>query len=143
LEIFFLLKKSAHSVIAVLILVSSTGFTISVHYCHDQLIDLGLFTPAYSCCEKTGHGSCDAGDALSARSHCRDETIVVESTDDYVDSVPDFNLRNSSVIDLFLTVSILFNVQAPAGKIATVAPWHKEPPPFQAVVLSEIQVYLI
>jgi hypothetical protein len=140
---YILIKKIAHIVFAALILVSSTGFTISVHYCHDQLIDLGLFSPAHSCCEKPDHGSCPAGDALSKMNHCKDESIVVESTDDYEAFAPNFNLENISSIDLLLSVSILFNIQGSDVAIVTEAPWHKEPPPYRAVVLSQIQSYLI
>jgi len=130
-------------VIAAVILVSSTGFTISVHYCHDQLIDLGLFSPALSCCEKTDHRSCPAGDALNADSHCKDESIVVESIDDYVDSPIAFNLESTPNIDLFHALSILVNIQGSDNPVITEPPWHKEPPPYREVVLSKIQSYLI
>jgi hypothetical protein len=138
-----MLRKIAHIIIAALIIVSSTGFTISAHYCHDQLIDLGLFSPAHSCCEKADHRNCNAGDALTAKSHCKDESIVVESTDVYVDSPVAFNFEKAPLMDLFSNVSILYNVQGSGDHLVIEPPWHKEPPPYREVVLSRIQTYLI
>ena len=142
-NVHFLLKKIIHIVFAAVILASSTGFTISAHYCHDQLIDLGLFAPAHSCCEKSDHGSCQPGDALSTKNHCRDESIVVESTDDYVGSTDTFNFGTTPTIDLLLTVSILVNHTGTDKPVQLKPPWHKEPPPFREVELSKIQTYLI
>jgi len=130
-------------VIAALILVSTTGFTISAHYCHDQLIDLRLFSPAHRCCEKVDHTGCQAGDSLSKMNHCKDESIVVESTDDYEGTSSPFSFEKTSTIDLLSTISILFNIQGSDDQIVAKAPWHKEPPSYRAVVLSQIQSYLI
>ena len=138
-----MIKKIIHSIVAALILVSTTGFTINLHYCHDQLIDLALFAPAESCCD-TGDGSdCHPGDALSKMNHCEDESLVAESTETFVGSSYAFSFENSHSIELLLTTSFIFNDQGIHDHIVKESPWHKEPPPYQEVVLSQIQSFLI
>jgi hypothetical protein len=138
-----MLKKISHIIIASLILISTTGFTINMHYCHDQLIDLALFSPAHSCCDAETGGQCHSDSDISKMNHCKDESIVAELTDDFVGSSYTFSLENTSSIDLLHTASILFNIQGSDNAMATTPPWHKEPPPYQEVVLSHIQAYLI
>ena len=138
-----MLKKISHIIIASLILISTTGFTINMHYCHDQLIDLALFSPAHSCCDAQTEGQCHPNGDISKMNHCKDESIVAESADDFVGSSYTFSFENTSSIDLLLTASILFTIQGSCDGIVTEAPWHKEPPPYQEVVLSHIQAYLI
>ena len=130
-------------IIAALILVSTMGFTINLHYCHDQLIDLALFSPAESCCDKGDSNDCHAGDAFSKMNHCEDESIVVESTVDFVGSSYAFSFENSNSIDLLLTASIIFNDRGVHDHVVKEPPWLKEPPPYQEVVLSQIQSFLI
>ena len=136
-------KKVIHIIIAGLILVSTTGFTINLHYCHNQLYDLALFSPAHSCCETSSEGQCHAGSTMSKMNHCEDESIVVESTDDYVGSFYTVSFENNNSIDLLLTASILIHIQGAEDGITLKPPWHKEPPPYKEVVLSQIQSYLI
>jgi len=136
-------KKVIHIIVACFILVSTTGFTINLHYCHDQIYDLALFNPAHSCCEATSQGHCHSTGDIADMSHCEDESIVVESIDDYVVSFYEISSENTHSIDLLLTASILFNVEVSDDEIVIEAPWHKEPPAYQDVVLSQIQSYLI
>ena len=136
-------RKVLHIVLACFILVSTTGFTISLHYCHNEIYDLAVFAPAHSCCEAGSGAQCHASGDMDTSNHCEDESIVVESTDDYVGSSFAVNLENTHSIDLLLTANVLFHVQGPDDEVLIEPPWHKEPPPFQEVVLSEIQSYLI
>ena len=136
-------RKVLHIVLACFILVSTTGLTISLHYCHDKIYDLSIFAPAHSCCEAGSGAQCHAPGNMDTSKHCEDESIVVESTDDYVGSSFVVNLENTHSIDLLLTASVLFHVQGPDVEVLLEPPWHKEPPPYQEVVLSQIQSYLI
>jgi len=138
-----MLRKAIHIVLACFILVSTTGFTISLHYCHDQIYDLAVFAPAHSCCEAGSGATCHAPGNMDTSKHCEDESIVVESTDDYVGSSFTFDLENTHSIDLLLTAHVIFHVQGADDEVLIEPPWHKEPPPFQEVVLSQIQSYLI
>ena len=142
-EIYCMFRKIAHIIVAALILVSTTGFTINMHYCHNQLIDLALFAPAKSCCDTSSGKPCDTGNEIKKMSHCEDESIQVETTDDFVGSSPAFNLENTPTIELLFTAYILTGIQGSDQEIKLETPWHKEPPPYREVVLSHIQTYLI
>lgn len=136
-------KKVIHIIVACFILVSTTGFTINLHYCHSKVYDLAVFAPAHSCCESCCGGPCHVSGDIDNTNHCEDESIVVESTDDYIGSSYAVSLENAHSIDIFLIASILFNLQGQNNDVLIEPPWHKEPPPYQEVVLSHIQSYLI
>jgi hypothetical protein len=136
-------RKVIHIIFACFILVSTTGFTINLHYCHSKIYDLAVFAPAHSCCEAGSEAQCHAPNNIDNANHCEDESIVVESTDDYVGSSFAVSLEDVNSIDLLLNASILFHVQGPDDEVLIEPPWHKEPPPYHEVVLSQIQSYLI
>jgi hypothetical protein len=133
-------RKVLHIAIAVLILISSTGFTINMHYCHDQLIDMAFLTSADSCCDTEEDGPDQSQDSCPG---CQEESIVVEPGDDYEVSTNTVNFENSHNTKLFLTSLILNNYQGSDEAANNEVPWYKKPPPYQKVVLSQIQSYLI
>ena len=135
-----MIRKVLHIVVAVFILISSTGFTINMHYCHDQLIDMAFLAPAHSCCDTEEDGENQSQDSCPG---CQDESILVEPGDDYEVSASIFNFENSHNTNLFLS-SVIFNYfQGIDESTKDEVPWYKKPPPYQEVVLSKIQSYLI
>ncbi|MDT0293313.1 hypothetical protein ACFQ3R_08385 [Mesonia ostreae] len=46
-----ILHRILSSVVAVLILLSTTSFTVKKHFCGDALVDTTIFTEVNSCCE--------------------------------------------------------------------------------------------
>ena len=104
---------------------------------------MAVFAPAHSCCEPGSTATCHAPGNADASKHCEDESIVVESTDEYVASSLTVDLENTHSIDLLLTAHVIFQVQGADDEVLIEPPWHKEPPPYREVVLSEIQTYLI
>jgi hypothetical protein len=138
-----MIRKILHIVVAVFILISSTGFTINMHYCHDQLIDMAFLAPAHSCCDTNEEDPCHSDDGISRTNHCEDESIVVEPGDDYEVSTSTFNFENSHNTNLFLTSEIFNYTQGIDEPTKKEVPWYKKLPPYQEVVLSEIQSYLI
>ena len=137
-------RKIIHIVFAVLILGSTTGMTINLHYCQDTLYDIGLNKPAQSCCD-TGSDKkhCHHGSILKKPHHCKDETIKVESTDAFLVSSYTFGLNKAQTIDLFLTAQILLENQSTTKKATNEVLDYKKPPTPQEVVLSQIQSFLI
>jgi len=135
-----MIRKVLHIVVAVFILISTTGFTLNMHYCHDQLIDLALIAPAHSCCDTEEE---DANQSQDSCSGCQDESILVEPGDDYEVTASTFNFENSHHTNLFLSSVILNYFQGIDESTKKEVPWYKKPPPYQEVVLSQIQSYLI
>ncbi len=139
-EIYFMIKKIVHIVIASLILVSTLGFTINLHYCHDQLIDMAFLSPANSCCDIDGEEASQMQDTCPG---CEDESISAESTDDFTVSSHTFNFENFNNSDLLISATLQYCFQDSNNPSAKEAPWYKKPPPYQEVNLSQIQSFLI
>ena len=138
--ILHMIRKTLHIVFASFLLISTMGITINMHYCHDQLIDLAFNSPAHSCCDINEDVDSQSQDSCPV---CQDETIVVEPGEDYEVSALVINFENSHTIDLFLITEIFNSIQGIDESTKNEVPWYKEPPPYQEVVLSQIQSYLI
>lgn len=135
-----MIRKTLHIVFASFLLISTMGITINMHYCHDQLIDVAFNSPANSCCDMNEDGANQSQDSCPG---CQDEAIVVEPGDDYEVSALVINFENSHTIDLFLITEIFNSIQGIDESTKNEVPWYKKPPPYQEVVLSQIQSYLI
>lgn len=135
-----MIRKTLHIVIASFILISTMGITINMHFCHDQLIDLAFNSPAQNCCDINDEGASQSQDSCPG---CQDESIVVEPSDDYEVSPIAFNFENSHNIDLFLISAFFNSLQGIDEPSKNEVPLYKKPPPYQKVVLSQIQSYLI
>lgn len=77
---------------ALLMLLSSTGFSMDIHYCQDQLNGVSLIGNAKSCHEKQETSPCHKnkkschyqdGNAIQAEKDncCHNETVVIEKSD--------------------------------------------------------------
>jgi hypothetical protein len=135
-----MIRKTLHIVVASLILISTMGITINMHYCHDQLIDLAFNSPAHSCCDINDEGASQSQDKCPG---CQDESIVVDPGDDYEVTALAFNFENLHNIDLIFTSALFTSLQGIDEPTKNEVPWYKKPPPYQEVVLSQIQSYLI
>lgn len=128
---------------AAVVLISTTGFTINMHFCHDQLINMALNTPAESCCDVSNPVPCDHTEALSQMDHCSDDSIVVEALEGFVGSSLDINLDCNQSTDILFWIALQFNSPGMGADIKPVILEYYLPPPCQEVDLSQIQSYLI
>lgn len=138
-----MIRKIFHIATAIMILISITGFTVNLHFCHDHLIDLALFAPAESCCGSADQVNCQPGNEISHAGHCLDKSIEVGSTDDYVATFAVFDFDHIPGFDLMHLNTTSYHSQATDPVFTGPVPWHKEPPPAGEVILSQIQTYLI
>ncbi len=84
-------KKALHIILSLVLLVSTTGVTFSMHYCGGQYVSTSLFVEADSCC----------GDACGC---CENKNVHYEVDDDYtspVVSVIDPSIELDLLIELF------------------------------------------
>ncbi|MBL7113166.1 MAG: hypothetical protein ISS19_14615 [Bacteroidales bacterium] len=139
------MRKIIHTIFAVILLVSTTGMTINLHYCHEQLIDASLYKSAKHCCDIGENDKpCHHGTTLDKPFHCKDESIIVKLADnflvssDYFESDTDYNkfLINYNLTPLS---NWMFLNNNPAN---TVCKFSLYPPP-QRSVLSKSQSFLI
>ena len=138
-----MVKLLSHIMLSVLLLLSATGLTVNMHYCHDQFVDMALFVPADSCCESGIHESnTNHGEELSKPDHCKDMTLGLESTNDYVVSPFSFNQEYNSFELFFTSIFTGEKQKAIESSVYTILSF-KKPPTYPEVVLSQIQTYLI
>ena len=138
-----MIRKALHIIMAAVVLVSTMTVTINLHYCHDQLIDLALYSPAESCCDSDKAASCHTEEGVKQMHHCEDDSLVLEGREDLMGSSFTFSLANNHSIDLLFGTDShhVYNVYAESFKPAV--PEYYFPPPYQEVDLSQIQSYLI
>lgn len=137
-----MIKLLSHITLSAILLLSATGMTINMHFCEGHLYDLALFATAHDCCETDGAEDACQHDQDQNRSHrCDDESIKVESTNDFFVSSYSFDFENSHTFDLlFATQLLIENPSTVKSKVVGVLNYKKPP---QEVVLSQIQSFLI
>ena len=138
-----MIKLLSHITLSALLLLSATGLTINMHFCDGQLYDLAFIAPAHDCCEPDGsEDACPHHQDQAMPHQCDDETVKVESTNDFFVSAYSFDFENSHSFDLFFTTQ-LFIENPKTGKLAVAGVLNYKRPPPQEVVLSQIQSFLI
>ena len=138
-----MIRSLFHILLSAMLVGSSLSLTVNMHFCHDQLYDIAVNHPAHSCCDVDAEPSrCHHDQAVMDKHHCNDESLSLRTTDDYFASGFQFDFRDFHSFDLFLTdpVSRLTPV-TDAPEFYSIIDYKKPPP--QAVVLSQIQSFLI
>jgi len=123
-----MLRKVVHIVLSLTLLVSTTGFTITKHYCGDKVESVGVDSIPESCCEM---GGC-----------CHNESTHYQVEDDFSITVIDNHIQVPTTDILFSTVFVCLQQEifAPGFTIFSAA---ESPPPLKTqVTLSLIQAYL-
>lgn len=138
-----MVKILSHITLSALLLISTAGMTINMHYCQDQLYDLAINSPAHDCCESNMNDNACRHDHDMAKSHhCDDESIKIEASHDFLVSGLSFNFENSHSFELFSTSKLMLKYPDIETLVATRILNYKKPPP-QEVILAEIQSFLI
>ena len=134
-------KKVLHSALALMMILTVSGITINLHYCHDRLYDMALFAPAHSCCETGAH--CHLPGDSGNMDHCEDDAIHVESTGEYIGTFNPASFGDAPVIDLLPHFCSSVHEAPVEDRRSAETFWYQEPPPPNEVDLSRIQTYLI
>ena len=138
-----MIKIFVHIVLSSLFLLSSTGFTINMHFCQEELIDLAVIAPAKSCCD-SGQECCCHNDSESEQSNkCSDESIEIQSSGDFNISISHFEFNNNESFDLFFAHYFSSEKLIISEVTSFVFPNIEKPPLINEVDLSQIQVFLI
>lgn len=131
-----MIKIVSHILFSFLFLISTSGLTISVHYCQNKIYDISIFSHAHSCCgEMMHHHTDDCG-------QCKDRTFQTRVKDDYTSTVFDFNFNLSQAENAFLQQSFLYTI-FPEHIIKEDIPKITISPPLTSWFLSFIQTYLL
>ncbi|MGF7138884.1 HYC_CC_PP family protein [Roseimarinus sediminis] len=122
-----MLQKMGNIIIALLILLSSTGLVISQHFCNDQLVETAINSEAESCCDD---GNC-----------CTTNTVLIQLDEDAVNQTQ-LQLPASEINQLFLPVIIAFlNNQLSDAPVKEILQMAAPPPAEIKTFLAFIQNY--
>ena len=72
---------------SVMVLLSTMSFTVDMHYCMDNLVDIAFFKEAKTCGMEQMKPTKECGDKMEEKSCCTDKQIVVEGEDDLKNTV--------------------------------------------------------
>ncbi|RXQ95918.1 hypothetical protein EO244_06340 [Ancylomarina salipaludis] len=120
-----MLKKISHIILALLILVTTMGMTVSAHYCGGKLKSVQVLTTSDSCCGV----ACDS---------CHNEIIQVKIKDDF--SISSFTVDFTSFPTVLPALIQLFQDSIYTDEVEQIA--YCKPPPLKIQrILSDLQVY--
>ncbi len=124
-----MLKKISHIILSCLLLISTMGMAVSMHYCGEELISVSLLNEADSCC--------DMGDC------CQSETHVYQVNEDFsvpaISTVPVLTELEILGHDLFALIGLVL------PETETDAPGFAESPPILPIqkTLALKEVFLL
>lgn len=126
-----MLRKIAHIVFALFLMIMTSGISVSVHYCGGSLVSATLNEEAKSCCGSRC-GSCET------------RTVLIEIEDDYVAPLQ-AEIPFVVLMDLFVPVlNILQNEFPVDGSYSKYVFYDSSPPPLPVKNrLALIQTFLI
>lgn len=121
-----MLKKSIHISISILLLLATTGITVSAHYCGDNLRSLALVSIPVSCCDDA---SC-----------CHTETHFYQIDDDFT-----FPGAEIKFISDHQVISYPHLKEAVPMAEKSISPLYKDIPPHPRIrsYLAMIQSFLL
>ena len=124
-----MLRKISHIVLALFLLVSTTGVTISMHYCGGKYVSTSINKEAKSCCD--GSGGC-----------CENKSFHFEVKDDYVNAVQ-FETTKIVSIDILFPILFAVNSELFPKEINVIKEFFDTSPPHKIQTrLSLLQTYL-
>jgi hypothetical protein len=122
-------RKLTHSVFALFLLVSTTGITISMHYCGGKLVTTSIYKEAKSCCD--GSKGC-----------CENKTFRYEIKNDYLNPINFENIKVETMDIKFSELSVFNTILFPEVKKTHKVFTDSSPPSSTHTRLSLLQTYL-
>jgi hypothetical protein len=111
-----MLKKVYHIVVMLVLILGTSGITVSHHYCHGKLISSGIYSEAKSCCDS----SCGACENKTSIHRINDNFISSSYTPGEIKEIQIFTIDflviiPQNYISLVFTISHYTNHKAPPG----------------------------
>ncbi len=122
-----MIRKITNIILALVLLVPTTGITYHYHYCCNTLIKFSILHTPQACCEHP-------------EDCCRDEAVTLQMKNDFVSS-PDLPELSQTCLEF----PVFFALPEEIQYVEMVLPAEPEesPPPDVGSRLSQIQQYLI
>jgi len=138
-----MVRSILHSVLGLLIILSAGGFNIHMHFCHDQLIDVGIFSEAKSCCTLPSSGAGSSCESMTSCSHCQDKSLHLSPLDEFTVTTPVLLHKTDTQITGFV---VLAQISANIKQLTQTYPhnYPPQPPPLKIQKRQPLlQVFLI
>ncbi|MCT4644978.1 MAG: hypothetical protein N4A74_08335 [Carboxylicivirga sp.] len=124
-----MLKKISHILMVIVLLITTTGMTVSKHYCSESLVNVNIFSEAKSCCE----GGCSTD-------CCHNESERYELNEEFVLAISNIEFQEV-IIELILPFIQSFVINEVEIQNFELSNFNAPPPPGVLDLLSDIQVY--
>ena len=125
-----MLKGVLNTIVLIILLITTTGFTISRHYCGDSLVSVAIDREAEPCCED------DTGDCC----HNESETFILEG--DFMPVIFNYDFHELTVIELYLNNGLNLDLFANRANNTNNSIIASSPPPEDIhTILSRFQAY--
>lgn len=100
-----MMKNKFHNIVSVLmaliVLLSTSSFTVDKHFCGGLLMDVAVFSEAKSCVMGI-HDHSDMGTSIEKDSCCSNEKILVEGQDELKNSFLSLDLEQQMFLGAFV-----------------------------------------
>lgn len=123
-----MVKKILHITLALTLLIVTMGFTVSKHYCGDNLVSISVNHEAKSCCDSD---NC-----------CHNETNHYQLEDDFVYSFVATDIQIQNIDILFPVIFTVLNSETEINNDSEIHIFESPPPQKIQTVLSLYQSYL-
>lgn len=91
------IRKISAFLMAIVVLLSTMSFTVSMHYCQGELVDTAIFQKAHSCGMEM-----NMSDEMKKKGCCDDKEIHIEGQDELKLPVADMNFDQQVFVIAFV-----------------------------------------
>lgn len=127
-----MLKIAANIILSVVVLVSTSGFTISKHYCGSRLVDVAVMVEAENCCGDEGSSGC-----------CHNETEYFQLEADYLISIVGIDLQEILPDIVYTDLPVFITDEANTGHSDILNFAESPPQPDGSQIISLKQAFLL
>jgi hypothetical protein len=123
-------RKTGNIALAILLLITTTGFSISKHYCGTHLVEVAINSEIEPCCGEMGNSNC-----------CHNETEYFQLKEDFVSSS---SIENTSItcFDILFPLVLIDFPDTPYNIEIEIENFAESPPNSLQTKLSLLQTYL-
>ena len=123
-------RKTGNIALAILLLITTTGFSISKHYCGSHLVEVAINSEIEPCCGEMGNSNC-----------CHNETEYFQLKEDFVSSS---SIENTSItcFDILFPLVFVDFLDSPGIVEIEIKNFAESQPPTTQTKLSLLQTYL-
>ncbi len=126
-----MLRIFVNTTISCMLLMATSGITISEHYCGNKLVSVSINSEADSCCNK----ECGC---------CHNESVHFQLAESFIATTSIFNFNNNHVFDLLGLDNNIYNIIIHKKELKDNVFISESPPPKRLnTLLSQLQKYLL